>query len=159
MTIVDLTLSLPRGKPYAPRPLEGVDTLAVHHSAGPKEQTPEQIADFHVRVRGWSGIGYNYLVYDGGEVYKVRPVGVYPACVMGHNARVICACLVGDFTAAPPSDAAVRSLLELAGLLRAAYPRLAALRGHREMPNQATACPGAAFDLDALRLRAGWPAS
>ena len=142
--IVDLTLTLPRNpdSPYTPRDVASIRWVVLHHSAGPADQTPESIARFHIETRGWSGIAYNYLIYEDGRIFAARPLDVVPACVKGHNEESLCICFVGDFSTRPPSPTAIA----------------AGVRGHREMPDQATPCPGAAFDLVGYRAQAGMTA-
>jgi len=155
--IIDLTLTLPRNpnSPYTPRNMASIHWIVVHHSAGPPDQTPETIARFHVETRGWSGIGYNHLIYEDGRIFAGRPLDVLPACVKGHNEESLCICFVGDFSTLPPSRTAIAAGVWLTRLLRNAYPQIIGLRGHREMPDQATPCPGAAFDLAGYRAQAG----
>src|SRR2546427_820264 len=147
--IVDLTLTLPRNprSPYTPRDVASIRWIVLHHSAGPADQTPESIARFHIETRGWSGIAYNYLIYEDGRIFAARPLDVVPACVKGHNEESLCICFVGDFSTRPPSPPAIAAGVWLTHLLRNAYTQIVGVRGHREMPDQATPCPGAAFDL------------
>jgi len=155
--IVDLTLTLPRNpdSPYTPRDVASIRWVVLHHSGGPADQTPESIARFHIETRGWSGIAYNYLIYEDGRIFAARPLDVVPACVKGHNEESLCICFVGDFSTRPPSPTAIAAGVWLTHLLRNAYTQVAGVRGHREMPAQATPCPGAAFDLAGYRAEAG----
>src|SRR5216117_2473729 len=93
--IIDLTLTLPRNtnSPYTPRDVASIHWIVVHHSAGPPDQTPESIARFHVETRGWSGIGYNYLVYEDGRIFAGRPLDVLPACVKDTTRRACASAL------------------------------------------------------------------
>jgi len=158
--IVDLTLTLPRNprSPYTPREVASIRWIVLHHSAGPADQTPESIARFHIETRGWSGIAYNYLIYEDGRIFAARPLDVVPACVKGHNEESLCICFVGDFSARPPSPTAIAAGVWLTHLLRNAYTQIVGVRGHREMPDQATPCPGTAFDLVGYRAQAGMTA-
>lgn len=156
--ITDLTLELPRNPqvPFVERPLSALRWVAVHHTAGPWNQSARSIAEYHIRPRpgapkGWSGIAYHYLVRRDGMVEKVRPVRFIPACVGGHNTALVCVAFVGSFQAARPSEEAWQAAEWLAALLRKEYPTILGVRGHREFEGQATACPGRAFDLDAFR--------
>lgn len=158
--IIDVTLTLTRNpaKPYLPRDTGKLRWIVLHHSAGPATQTPEEIARYHVQHNGWSGIGYNYLIYQNGKIYKTRPIGVIPVCVENHNTESVCICFVGDFTAHPPSVDALDAGAWLIGLLRQSYPQVQGVRGHKEMPDQATSCPGPAFDVISYRAQLGVPA-
>jgi hypothetical protein len=167
--IIDLVLTLPRHpeRTYQPRDVGQLRYVVVHHTAGtdnprtpeiePEVIPPEVLARYHIS-RGWSGIGYHYLVYRDGTIYKVRPIGVVGACVKGHNTPSICIAFVGNYSMSPPSVMARASCLWLISLLRQHYPHLRELRGHREMAGQSTQCPGEAFDMDQFRAEAGWTA-
>ncbi len=158
--IIDLTLTLPRNpdRPYTPRDVAAIRWIVLHHSAGPTDQTPESIARFHIQVRGWSGIAYNYLIYEDGRIFAARPLDAVPACVKGHNEESFCLCFVGDFSTVPPSPTAIAAGVWLTRLLQNAYPQVLGVRGHREMPDQTTPCPGASFDLVGFRAQSGMPA-
>ena len=115
----------------------GVD-LWVHHTAGPSTQTPRQIQDFHMNGRGWSDVGYSYLIDAAGTVYEGRGREVQGAHSPGVNHEPSVA-LIGDYSKVPPSDAQHRAVYALREHLNAGK-----LRGHRE--NTQTSCPGdAAF--------------
>jgi len=97
--------------------------------------------------RGWSDIGYHYLIDRDGTVAKGRPIERVGAHVRGHNAGSIGISLFGghgssendafadNFT--PEQDAALRDLLSD---LRREYPAIKRISGHNEFA--AKACPG-----------------
>jgi hypothetical protein len=123
---------------------EGVD-LWVHHTTGP---TPPESASqdqeaslvrgfqaFHMGPqRNFSDIGYHYLVAPSGRIYEGRGKNVAGAHSPGKNHQPSVA-LIGDYSAAAPTEAQHRAVHELAEHLRAGD-----LRGHRE--NTQTSCPG-----------------
>src|SRR5207249_9808531 len=100
-------------------------------------------------------ISYNRLIYTHERIYARRRLALLPDCVKGHNEESLCICYVSDFSTLPPSRTAIAASIWLTRLLRNAYPQIIGLRGHREMPDQATPCPGAAFDLAGYRAQAG----
>lgn len=113
--------------------------FVVHHSEGPIGQTPRAIQDFHMDVRGWADIGYNFLVDHRGRVYEGRGWLVVGAHATGHNTTGIGVCVIGrdgpDITAAARTS--VRWLYDLA--CRSAG-RTLAQRGHGDL--MGTDCPG-----------------
>lgn len=171
--ITDLTLTLPRNplRPYMRRDVSTLEWVVWHHTAGtdnpstpdiePEVISPEAIARYHVRVNGWSGIGYHYLIYRDGAIYKCRPIGVIPACVDGANTKSVCLAFVGNHDVRPVSRIALASAVWLTDLLMNAYPSLRGVRGHGEFPGQNTACPGrfVLAELQAARQREGWAAA
>ncbi len=62
-----------------------VQTLTVHHTAGPNDPdqdyaaTMRAIYSYHVKSNGWSDIGYQYLVGGNGVVYEGRSAGDTPS--------------------------------------------------------------------------------
>lgn len=125
--------------------------FVVHHSEGPKTQTVRSIQDFHMDGRGWSDVGYNFLVDYRGRAYAGRGWLVIGAHATGHNTSGIGVCVIGrdgaDITAA--AERTVRELYDEA--CRRAGRRLAK-RGHGDL--MSTSCPG-----DVLRrwVHAGMP--
>jgi hypothetical protein len=130
---------------FSPRPMGGIDMIAVHHTAGPKAQGWGEIAQFHVTNRQWAGIGY-HIGIRGGRVSYLGDVSRGRACCMDQNHRVICVCLTGDYEreALDPADAG--ALMRVVDVIqrwaRVTVGRALAVKGHREVPGQSTACPG-----------------
>jgi hypothetical protein len=130
---------------FSPRPMGGIDMIAVHHTAGPKAQGWTEIAQFHVTNRQWAGIGY-HIGIRGGRVSYLGDVSRGRACCMDQNHRVICVCLTGDYEreALDPADAG--ALMRVVDVIqrwaRVTVGKTLAVKGHREVPGQQTACPG-----------------
>ncbi|WP_395106600.1 N-acetylmuramoyl-L-alanine amidase [Actinomadura sp. SCN-SB] len=113
--------------------------VVVHYSEGPPSQTPRQIQNFHMDSRGWSDIGYNFLVDTKGRIYEGRGWLVIGAHATGHNTSGIGVCMIGrDGDATDAAKRAIRWLYDEA-CRRAG--RTLAKRGHRDVGS--TACPGA----------------
>ena len=123
--------------------------IIVHCSATPegREVSVADIDRAH-RLRGFSGIGYHYLVGLDGTVFEGRSEAVVGAHCAGHNARSVGVCYVGgvDGRMQPKdtrTDQQRKSLLRLIVLLRQRYP-LASVHGHREFAAKACPCFDAA---------------
>lgn len=126
------------------RPISG---LVVHCSATPAGR-PFRAADidrWH-RENGWNGIGYHFVIPLDGSIEPGRDLDVAGAHVSGHNARTIGICYVGGMNAqntAPLDTLSARQsdALEILLLgLRAKWPNTT-IRGHRDYPKVAKACP------------------
>ena len=157
-TLPDVTS--PRYGKFGGRLLGAIDTIAVHHTAGPKSQTPRQVYDFHTGPqRQWSGIGYHLLI-QGGRVHYVGDMTTARACVADLNPRVICVCVAGDYTTERLDDSDAEALRLTVGAIQAwaqaALGRRLGVKGHGELPGQATACPGGNL-LPLVRELAGAP--
>jgi hypothetical protein len=123
----------------------------VHYSEGPTSQTVRQIQNFHMDGRGWSDVGYNFLVDVSGRIYEGRGWLVVGAHAPDHNTSGIGVCMIGrDGDATPAAKRAIRWLYDEAA--RRAGRSLKKL-GHRDV--YATSCPG--NELYAW-VRAGMPA-
>lgn len=134
------------------RPL---NEIIVHCTATPADwwagkRTSEKVAEvkrWHVKDRGWSDIGYHFLIDRDGTVVKGRPLEKVGAHVQGRNTGTIGISLFGGHGSAatdkfeehftPEQNAA---LLGLITDLRKQYPTIAQISGHNQWA--AKACPG-----------------
>lgn len=147
-----------------------VSHLIVHHSATANTssdwaETVRGIWNFHTNDRGWGDVGYNYLIDPNGVIYEGRAggdnvIGAHFSCQNGGTMGV---CMLGTFTSASPTAAALSSLKRLLAWkaeqrgidpLGSAYhagtrltlPRISGHRhGNPAVPDYActtTSCPG-----------------
>jgi len=131
---------------------EDVKFLAVHCSATPgnREVTAADINRWHTD-RGWLGIGYHYVIRRTGQVETGRRLDQRGSHVAGFNHCSVGICLAGGINAkgqpednfTPAQKQALKEVLE--GLLKK-FPE-AEIRGHRDFPGVAKACPS--FDVKA----------
>jgi len=131
------------------RPLSQVKYLAIHHSASPDNQTPVEIANYHINNNGWGGIGYHFCIAKNGEVFYVGDISTARANVANLNEQVIGICLIGNFTSGNvPSGEQLDSAHQLCDFFINNYPDLSnvsswdSVKGHKELPGQSTTCPG-----------------
>tara|TARA_R110002020_G_scaffold471284_1_gene698209 strand:- start:6526 stop:7251 length:726 start_codon:yes stop_codon:yes gene_type:complete len=77
-----------------------IDEIIWHCTATPegKDFTVADIRAWH-KQRGWSDIGYHYVVYRDGRIMLGRPVGQVGAHVAGHNTGTIGCSYVGGVSA------------------------------------------------------------
>ncbi|MGW0647034.1 N-acetylmuramoyl-L-alanine amidase [Streptomyces badius] len=112
--------------PEAPGYLPGgkVKAVVVHHTAESNTYTCEQapavvrgIYAYHVKQLGWKDIGYNFLVDKCGTVYEGRKGGVdrpvMGAHAYGFNAETAGISVLGTYTDAAPSQAAMASVAQV----------------------------------------------
>ncbi len=73
-----------------------IDKIILHCSATPEGRhiTVDDIRLWH-KQRGWSDIGYHYVVYLDGSVHIGRDVMIQGAHVKSHNKNSIGICYVG----------------------------------------------------------------
>ena len=159
-------------------------SITIHHTASPvgpdRAASVRAIYNYHANTLGWGDVGYHLLIDPEGRIYQGRgatpagnPVfqfpplaGIAPPVVTaGHTGGVnngnIGISLLGDFTGAPPTAAAVRATIDCVRALCNATginPRagityrnpqggatrpIMAVSGHRDWGG--TACPGNSF--------------
>lgn len=121
-----------------------IKEIIVHCTATPEGRpvTIKEITNWH-KQRGFSTIGYHYVVMLDGSVQKGRDVNVSGAHCTNHNSISIGVCYVGgcdkNMNAKDTrTDEQKRALLDLLKRLRIMYPS-AKIYGHRDFANKA--CP------------------
>ena len=113
-----------------------------------QEISAATIRGWHVNERGWSDIGYHYVVGINGELEAGRPNRKQGAHASGHNKNSIGVCYVGgkdkDFVHIKDTRTSEQkeTLVKLLGYLHLMYPE-AVLQGHNELSGKA--CPS--FDV------------
>lgn len=123
-----------------------ITEIIVHCSATREGQnvTVPQIRAAHLQ-RGFSDIGYHYVVYLDGSIHEGRNVDAIGAHCTGHNANSIGVCYVGGVLTdgKTPKDTRTpmqkEALVKLLTDLKKLYPR-ATIHGHREYANKACPC-------------------
>ena len=126
-----------------------ISHIVLHYSATYDDQDigAAEIDRMH-RARGWSGIGYHYVIRLDGTIEPGRqPETRVGAHVGGHNTGKIGICCVGGLTRATGSNTGVdtrtqRQIDSLVRLIREIQTRQpgAKVAGHRDL--KATQCPG-----------------
>lgn len=145
-----------------------VKHIIVHHSAGSNSTTNfleavRNIYTFHTAPppngNGWNDVGYNFLIAQDGTIFQGRDGqeimdgdNVLGAHFCGKNGGTMGICLLGNYNEVQPTDAAIKSLINLAGwkLGKEKLPvieqfqhtnsLLNIISGHRD--GCATECPG-----------------
>ena len=128
-----------------------ITEIIVHCTATPegKDYTVDDIRRWHTMPvskggRGWSDVGYHYIIDRYGHVHEGRDVDVSGAHCTGHNSHSIGVAYVGGCArnGRDPkdtrTDAQKDALLGLLYDLRKLYP-MAKIHGHRDFA--AKACP------------------
>ena len=110
--------------------------IIVHCSATPdgKDFTVDDIRKWH-KARGFSDVGYHYIVYRDGSVHDGRSVHLVGAHCTNHNANSIGVCYIGGVATDGKTPKDTRTPQQKEALL---YPQ-AKIYGHRNFANKA--CP------------------
>ena len=119
--------------------------LWLHHGAAGSSTvaTARGYARFHIRTRGWSDVGYSFLVAEG-KVLEGRGAGRQGAHTRNDNRESHGIVLCGDYSRTAPAQRdldALRWLLSF-GHARGWWPSPTFTGGHRDAPGSSTTCPG-----------------
>lgn len=122
-----------------------IKEIIVHCSATQegKDFTVEDITQWH-KQRGFTTIGYHYVIYRDGSLHEGRNVDIAGAHCTGHNTYSIGICYIGgvDSDNKTPKDTRTKeqkdALISLLKDLKALYPK-ASIHSHRDFANKA--CP------------------
>ena len=149
----------------------------VHHTAGTNNYSPSEVPAiirgiyaYHVNVRGWRDIGYNFLVDRFGRIWEGRYGGIGQAVIgahtAGYNSYAFAMSVLGTSTAKEPEAAVIKayqklfawkfSLHRVVPSVSVPYPggkNLQPVAGHRNAA--ATECPGALLYDKIPSIRAG----
>jgi len=141
-----------------------IKTGFIHHTVNANNYTAEQVPAlirgiyaYHTQTRGWSDIGYNFLVDRFGRIWEGRYGGVdrpvVGAHTLGYNEYSFAMSAIGNFEIARPPQAVLDAYARLFAWklslsnIRADATRLwvkdrylQAINGHRDVGQ--TACPG-----------------
>lgn len=136
----------------------------VHHTVNANDYTEDQVPAilrsiyaYHVKSRGWSDIGYNFLVDRFGRIWEGRYGGIDKPVVGAHtlnyNDYSFAMSAIGNFDVVQPTDVMLRAYgqlfawkLSLHGVDPASTSQkigrgtFQAINGHRDAGS--TACPG-----------------
>lgn len=136
----------------------------VHHTVNANDYTSAEVPgiirsiyNYHVKTRGWSDIGYNFLVDKYGRIWEGRAGGVdrpvVGAHTSGYNQYSFAMSAIGNFETAQPTSAMITAYaqvfawkLSLHGVSasstsqRVGSKSFRAINGHRDAGS--TACPG-----------------
>lgn len=159
------------GQRYRGRLERVLRTIVVHHSDFLEPAGPLGIKDYHLEVSGFSDIGYHYVIEPDGTVYEGRALdhtgahaGVTREGARGNHEQdpdwgAIGIVLDGYFGEELPPPAQRAALLGLIDQLRARFPKIDRVIGHREVRRELvlarkltpvgapTVCPGDALFL------------
>ena len=136
---------------------ENTELIVIHCAATPPSMDigVEEIRRWHLK-KGWTDIGYHYVIRRDGTVEVGRNNRVQGAHAKGYNHESVSICLVGGVAEEKPKGAKYapaednftpiqyRRLYELIKEMQAMFPD-AALLGHRDLPNISKDCPS--FDV------------
>ncbi len=145
-----------------PRPMtkqnpDNIRESFIHHTTDTRAEVTDTldeqkramraIRDFHMDVRGYSFIGYHFVVFQPygsrkkARVFQARPLIYVPAAQLLHNTNTAAICVYGNFQRDDGvKDDTIKAIVGLLERINNRHPSLAVLGGHRDVV--ATSCPG-----------------
>jgi hypothetical protein len=148
----------------------------VHHTVNTNDYSRADVPTilrgiyaYHTQSRGWSDVGYNFLVDRFGRIWEGRWGGIRRAVIgahtLGHNENAFAMSAIGNFEVVAPSREMLQSYAQLLGWKLSRYGvdgngyttidnvTLSTISGHRDAA--ATACPGGYLyaKIPAIRAR------
>jgi N-acetylmuramoyl-L-alanine amidase len=126
-----------------------INKAIIHCSATPegRDVKTETIKEWHT-AKGWSDIGYHYVIELDGSIVEGRPIELIGAHCLGQNKFSIGICYVGGMnkSMSKPKDTRTEeqkvSLTELINELKSKFDL--SVHGHNQFSNKA--CPS--FDVE-----------
>ena len=86
--------------------------IIIHHTLTKSDCTIEEITHWH-KLRGFSTIGYHYVIQKDGTVLEGRQLNLSGAHAKGRNANSVGIALCGDFSVQIPLPAQLDALNRL----------------------------------------------
>lgn len=132
-----------------------IDKIILHCAATPegKDFTVGNIRNWHLQ-RGFTDIGYHFVIYRDGSVHRGRPVEYAGAHTTGQNQNSIGICYIGGCAADGKTPKDTRTPEQRFALFKLVYDimqqyniSISKVFGHREFANKA--CPS--FDMNIFR--------
>lgn len=118
----------------------------IIHNADAKKCSAQDIHRWH-KERGWSGMGYHFLVRKDGTIERGRPENTIGAHASGHNSDSIGVCFEGAFMTERMGQTQINAGRELISYLKNKYG-ITKVQRHKDV--NPTNCPGDNFPFDAI---------
>jgi len=131
--------------------------IVIHHSASPRgfwqgekwlPVDSETIRRWHVEERGWSDIGYHYVILPDGKIELGRPLDRIGAHTRAgrRNYTSIGVCLVGNFQYDTVTKEQLMALVKLITKLEQDFSiQEEKIELHNQVKGSNTLCPGRFF--------------
>jgi len=135
---LDISGMLPKNptKTYPRRDSSVVTGYFVHHTGAPP-QTPEVIANYHIKKRGWAGIAYHFGIVNG-KILILNDITVISNHTQGQNSVNVGVVMIGNHETAPLSEEDQHALEHLDDYLY----NIGIRKMYWHRMTKATLCPG-----------------
>jgi N-acetyl-anhydromuramyl-L-alanine amidase AmpD len=121
--------------------LRNINSIVVHHSASPTSTTFKQIYRWHTIERGWSDVGYHFVILGDGTIQEGRDINKTGAHCRACNKTSVGICVTGNTNNVKPNPQQLESLHDLLECLQYDFNiEIEHVYTHREKGK--TECPG-----------------
>jgi len=123
--------------------MRSIKYIAIHCADTPKGKyfDVNDIRRWHVKERGFTDVGYHYVILLDGTIQTGRPIERVGAHVKNHNKNSIGICYIGGKNGVDTRTIPQKiSLIYLIGTLKRQFKN-AVVQGHRDFANVQKACP------------------
>ncbi len=143
--------------------MNGVGRITVHHEgytpvtftdAASTARRLEAIRSTHTNDRGWSDIGYHFIVDRAGRIWEGRDLRYQGAHVKDHNEHNLGILVLGNFDRQSPTDPQVAGLVRVLRTYMGHY-RVPPGRVYTHQEIMPTSCPGRSLQSRMVTLRRG----
>lgn len=120
-----------------------INSLVIHCADTPKGVyfDIDDIRKWHVEERGWTDVGYHFIILLDGTIQLGRPMEVPGAHVSGHNSDSLGICYIGGKNGEDTRTIEqIKSLYYLLNTLRLVF-KDALILGHRDFEGVSKLCP------------------
>lgn len=121
------------------------EEVIFHHAAFKGDVDVAEVRRWHLK-RGWSDIGYHYIIRLDGSVEIGRDLKYIGAHSKGNNSKTIGILIVGDHSKEPPQLCQLESAVKLFHLLEKKFKKYLRFGYHRNTGDHP--CPGILFPRD-----------
>ena len=116
-------------------------TIIFHHSLA--DWSPAYMIEIWHKMKGWSGIGYAFVIRKDGTMEHGRDIDEVGAHAFGRNKTSIGICMEGDFRKYEPTLEQLNACAKIYHDACRRYSKSLKIQFHRKWPNP---CPGRMLD-------------
>lgn len=148
-SVRDIRRKLPKHptKRFGRRKKSQIKGIVLHHTAGDANDSPWDIADYHVGPNhisstGTPGINYTLVIDQNAKIYWCNDIENITWHVSGKNTENASICVIGNFELTEPSAAQLRAIKIGKRWLEMKVGRSLPMKGHDQACGSCTKCPG-----------------
>lgn len=143
--IIDLSYFYSGDKMQKPRNISQITGITIHHSASTVNNSIRDIYDIQHEKFIKIGICYTFVIRKNGDIVKCHKFDELLSHAPNANNSDISICLDGNFEIENPTEKQIESLKWLVEYIKGTF-NITTIRGHQDVPKNATACPGKSLE-------------